>query len=72
MTLVYVRCASHRARNRLSAYRVDDHEFWHWDRPNLYGICLIDESDLAEARKIPGVTKCREQTGWNKCWSMGG
>lgn len=70
---VFVKCASHRAREYLLSLTPPSSAHYHI--PTLFdsyhkGIYLIPEALLDDARKIKGITKCRDQNpenyGW--CW----
>jgi len=72
---VFVRCASHRARNALLGMVPD--AVAHYDPEKMFvksstpnkGIYAIPLSKLDDAKKIKGVTKTRKQSGYNRCVS---
>jgi hypothetical protein len=66
---VFVRCGSHRARERL--FRLLGHKphcHYDWDRPATGGYYPIPAGRLAEARKIAGVTRARHPEALRACW----
>lgn len=66
---IFVKCSSHRARGRLMQYVVDRQGYYSLGRNSYHGVYKIPEDDLGAARALGGITKCREQEGWSKCWS---
>jgi hypothetical protein len=68
---VFVKCASHRARDRLTRLMGGQPMqcYWSWHHPAKGGYFLIPESKLAEARKIPGVTRSSHQDDLALCWN---
>jgi hypothetical protein len=66
---VYVKCSSHRARDKLFRLLGDKPKgYWSFDHGNHYGIFLIPADKLESAREITGVTKLRNTEGLMKCW----
>lgn len=69
---VFVKCSSHRARQKLLAIIPD--AIAHYDEDNFLrrhnhkGIYKIDMNQLESATQIKGVTKLRKQTGYVQCW----
>jgi hypothetical protein len=71
MAKVFVKCGSHRARDRLTML-LDVEKmpcYWSFRHPAKGGYFKIPEERLAEARKIPGVTKATNPQELSPCWS---
>ena len=67
---VYVRCNSHRAREKLSRLMGDDLQcYYHMEITSHGGFYLIPQSKLEEAKLIKGMTESRVQDGFAECWS---
>jgi hypothetical protein len=65
---VFVKCGSHRARERLvSLLGLRPQCYWSWDYPATGGYFPIPEEKLAEARKIPGVTRMKFPEELRRC-----
>lgn len=70
---VFVRCSSHRARERLIRLigKGPQQSYFRWEDTASRGIYLIPTSLLAEARQISGITKLRKTDGVRRCWGSG-
>ncbi len=70
--MVFVRCASHRARNKLTGMLRDIEAYYPIDFnvKKKKGTYLIPANELKRARGITGVTKCRDQNrnNYGLCW----
>ena len=65
---VFVRCGSHRARERLlSVVGKDRPCYFRWSDTASRGMYRIPAALLARARQIPGVTKLRTCSDVREC-----
>jgi len=67
----FVKCASHRARERLfNALGRQMVGYWSTTRNTFHGVYAINDSELPKARTVKGITKCRGDTSdLAKCWT---
>ena len=66
--LVFVRCASHRARERLlSLVGEDPLCYFRWADTASRGMYRIPAALLAQARQIPGITRLRDCDDVREC-----
>ena len=66
----FVRCNSHRAREKL--FRLIGFApkcYWSWEQSSTGGFYPCPNHLLEEARKIPGITKLRDISNIQQCWS---
>lgn len=68
---VFVKCGSHRARERLTSLVGSGKLQCYFDfqRPSKGGYYQIPEAKLEEARKIPGVTRASHPDDLSPCWN---
>ena len=69
---VFVKCGSHRAREKLTRLLGggEHKSYYSWDHPSKGGYYKIPVDKLAEARKIPGVSKSKNQDDLALCWTF--
>jgi hypothetical protein len=71
METVFVRAASHRARERLIrllGYKPKCH--FYWNRTAIGGFFPIPAEMLSQAREIPGITRARRPEDLRECWEL--
>lgn len=70
--MIYLRCQSHRARERLLS-RLDDkpQAVFSVYRDFVYGVYAVDEAEWNQVKPVKGVSKIRhpERYRFTRCWS---
>ncbi len=69
--MTFVKCNSHRARNRLFGIIGPKAQgYYSFKHNHFHGVYLVMDEDLDRARALKGITKCREQDPdeWSACW----
>lgn len=66
---LFVKCASHRARSRVTAYIKSREEWCSYNRGVGYGLYQVTKEELASIRKhkVKGVTKYKDGDDLFKC-----